>query len=158
MRKYSFNTVEMRRKAACTSLKRASTWGKLHWSIAMRTSLIFATALIAMSTTISNAAAHPGANILTAGANKERSAMTSGMTFEEVGAVHVFRGRRALIAAAPTATEIPARRNCNIKIILPESVLLPFLHLRTQGFYSGTGLTGNGLRSRRYTQGFYSGN
>ena len=112
---------------------------------------IFFAALSAAIFTVSAASAHPGAKILTSGSAKERTIMTPGMNFEEVGAVHVFRGRKAIADATPAAVTTPARTTI-IKINIERRGFRSFRRLRTQGFYSGTG-----PKSRRYTKGFYSG-
>jgi len=113
--------------------------------------LLFITIFFASVFTASASFAHPGARILTAGASQEQTAMTQGMTFEEVGAVHVFRGRKAIARTKPAAVN-PLTRTTIIKINIKNNAFRSFRRLRTQGFYSG-----NGPKSRRYTQGFYSG-
>ncbi|MEM9618210.1 MAG: hypothetical protein AAF936_09640 [Pseudomonadota bacterium] len=98
------------------------------------------------------AQAHPGSAILTVGGEDERQAMTNGVTFEEIGGVHLYRGRAALAGAEPApGTELDAAKECGDTIIY-KGVWRSFRSLRTQGFYSG-----RSPRSRRYTQGFYSG-
>ncbi|NOX93628.1 MAG: hypothetical protein GXP04_00600 [Alphaproteobacteria bacterium] len=118
----------------------------------MAKSYFFITALSAMMFTVSAASAHPGAKILTTGSAEEQKAMTLGMSFEEVGSVHVFRGRNTMTDAAPAAVKTPTHTTI-IKINTDNRAFRSFRRLRTQGFYSGTG-----PKSRRYTQGFYSGN
>jgi len=112
----------------------------------------FITALSAMMFTVSAASAHPGAKILTTGSAEEQKAMTPGMSFEEVGSVHVFRGRNTITDAAPAAVKTQAHTTI-IKINIEKRAFRSFRRLRTQGFYSGTG-----PKSRRFTKGFYSGN
>ncbi len=113
---------------------------------------IFIATLGAMLLTASAASAHPGTKILTTGSAGERTAMTSGMSFEEVGAVHVFRGKSSLTGGAPVANKTGAQ-STTININISNRAFRSFRRLRTQGFYSGTG-----PKSRRYTKGFYSGN
>ncbi len=96
------------------------------------------------------AQAHTGSAILMVGGEDERQAMTSGVTFEETGGVHLYRGRAALAGDEPVA-ESPPAKECGDTIIY-KGVWRSFRSLRTQGFYSG-----RSPKSRRYTQGFYSG-
>jgi hypothetical protein len=113
-----------------------------------RTLIAFAAAGLAL---MGAAAAHPGPELLTAGGAEARAAMTPGMSYEDVGGVHVFRG-------APTPEPEPEHalagapypRTININVT-HRYVLRAFRPLRTRGFYSGPG-----MKSRRYTQGFYS--
>ncbi len=98
------------------------------------------------------ATAHPGSKILTAGGNSERSAMTKGISYEDVGGVHVFRGRKAQASDKAVSTGAVIRREIRIEIAAPIYVWRSFRGLRTQGFYAG-----DPYPSRRYTQGFYSG-
>lgn len=113
----------------------------------MRTSMI---AAVSFSLMAGAAQAHSGSAILTVGGEDERQAMTSGVTFEETGGVHLYRGRAALVGAEPVAESAPAKE-CGDTIIY-KGVWRSFRSLRTQGFYSG-----RSPKSRRYTQGFYSG-
>lgn len=111
------------------------------WAIALAACVV---------TGLSAAAAHPGPKLLTAGGAEERTAMTPGMTYEDVDGVHIFRG--TLAAAAPEASAIGYEPQ-KIKIIVKHEYAWRALRrLRTQGFYSGVDYP-----SRRYTQGFYSG-
>ena len=108
----------------------------------------FAAAAIVAAASVSAATAHPGPKLLTTGSG-ERTAMTAGMSYEDVNGVHMFKGAPRLAggdaaAAMPTdSIEITVRHEYPWRSFRP---------LRTQGFYSGTG-----PKSRRYTQGFYSG-
>lgn len=108
------------------------------------------TLVILVSLLASTAQAHPGAAILTAGGDDERTAMTEGVQLEEANGVHVFRGRAKLIGdeLAPVAAAAP----CHTEVVIENVVWRSFRTLRTQGFYSG-----RNRESRRYTQGFYSG-
>jgi len=94
--------------------------------------------------------AHPGAAILTTGGGDERTAMTEGVRFEETNGVHVFRGRERLAGEEPAPAVADAA--CRTEVVIQKAVWRSFRTLRTQGFYSGRNQT-----SRRYTQGFYSG-
>jgi hypothetical protein len=98
------------------------------------------------------AEAHPGSKILTLGGGAERSAMTPGMTYEDVNGVHIFRGARALAGEEPALAGGPEGRQIEIEIEKHVYVWRRLRHMRTQGFYSG-----DRYPSRRYTQGFYSG-
>ena len=114
----------------------------------MKKNFVVAAAIIA-ATSVSGAAAHPGPKLLTTGSG-ERTAMTPGMSYEDFDGVHLFKGAPR-IAGGEAMSTMPADR---IKItIRHEAPWRNFRSLRTQGFYSGTG-----PKSRRYTQGFYSGN
>jgi len=106
------------------------------------------TIVAASCASLSAACAHPGARILTAGANEARAAMTPGMAYEDISGVHVFRGKPSERELGP---EIRAAYNVDIDVT-HRIVWRSIRALRTQGFYSG-----RGPRSRRYTQGFYSG-
>jgi hypothetical protein len=111
-----------------------------------RTLIAFAAAGLAL---MGAAAAHPGPELLTAGGAEARAAMTPGMSYEDVGGVHVFRGAPRP-EAEPALAGAEAPRTININVT-HRYVLRAFRPLRTQGFYSGPG-----MKSRRYTQGFYS--
>lgn len=115
----------------------------------MRNSMMMA---VSFSLMAGAAQAHSGSAILTVGGEDERQAMTSGVTYEETGGVHLYRGRAALAGAepAPVSESAPAKE-CGDTIIY-RGVWRSFRSLRTQGFYSG-----RSPKSRRYTQGFYSG-
>ena len=95
------------------------------------------------------AQAHPGSKILTTGSG-ERSAMTAGMSYEDVKGVHIFRGRPAETKNAQ-ATKREMHKQVEIEISM-SPIYRRFRHLRTQGFYSG-----DAYPSRHYTHGFYSG-
>ena len=99
---------------------------------------------------ISSAAAHPGSKLLTTGAGA-RAAMTEGMSYQDVNGVHLFKGTPSLAGAqTPMAGGRPMSQT---KIVVVHRYpWRSFRQLRTQGFYSGPGAI-----SRRYTQGFYSG-
>lgn len=109
------------------------------------------TIVIFFSVFASAAQAHPGAAILTTGGADERTVMSEGVRFEETNGVHVFRGRTRLAGEkpAPAVADAP----CQTEVVIQKAVWRSFRTLRTQGFYSGRNQT-----SRRYTQGFYSGN
>ena len=103
------------------------------------------------------ATAHPGANLLTTDSKTAARAMSDGVSFEDAGGVHVFKGRphasqqaeeTALLGGEPVASA----KNCNIEIEILERPWRRLRRLRTQGFYSGVPYP-----SRPYTQGFYSG-
>jgi len=98
----------------------------------------------------SSATAHPGAKLLTTGKG-ERTAMTAGMSYADVNGVHLFKGSERL--AGDDATPILGAPMKTLRIsVSARAPYRSFRSLRTQGFYSGTG-----PRSRRFTQGFYSG-
>ena len=105
-------------------------------------------AAIAFSITSGNALAHPGEKILTLGGGAERAATTSGMQYEEVNGVHVFRGSTALLGGEAVT---PEPEKTDIKIVKVQHQWRTIRRLRTQGFYSGSPYP-----SRNYTQGFYS--
>ncbi len=95
------------------------------------------------------AQAHPGSKILTTGSG-EQTAMTDGMSYEDVSGVHIFRG-----SPASSDDTLPSSEAGRQQIKIQISVTPAFRrirHLRTQGFYSGAAYP-----SRRYTRGFYSG-
>ena len=96
------------------------------------------------------AAAHPGPKLLTAGGAETRAAMTPGVSYENVDGVHVFRGSEKE-EAVYSPTETAARHEIEIDVT-HRFVWRSFRRLRTQGFFSGTD-----PKSRRFTQGFYSG-
>ena len=108
------------------------------------------TIAIFLSVLAGAAQAHPGSAILTVGGADERTAMTEGVRFEETNGVHVFRGRARLAGDKPAPAV--AKAPCHADVVVEKVVWRSFRTLRTQGFYSGRGKT------RRYTQGFYSGN
>lgn len=108
--------------------------------------------VLGFSVVFSSAQAHPGSAILTAGGADERSAMTEGMSYEDVNGVHVFRGTAAIIGAETMHAEKTMHREVRIKLITHKSKWRSFRSLRTQGFYSGAG-----PKSRQFTKGFYSG-
>lgn len=117
----------------------------------MRRTFVF-TAFIGAAMCAS-ANAHPGSAILTTGSG-ERTVMTSGVSIEETGGVHLFRGTTAPddheLLGGETATETPCEER--IEVIVKTRPFRSLRRLRTQGFYSGVAYP-----SRRYTQGFYSG-
>lgn len=94
--------------------------------------------------------AHPGSRILTTGSG-ERTAMTTGMGYEDVKGVHIFRGSTSPTVAAETSAKPAAHKQIEIEISVAHNYRR-FRHLRTQGFFSG-----DAYPSRRYTHGFYSG-
>jgi len=106
--------------------------------------------LAALVCGVASAEAHPGSKILTTGSG-ERTAMTAGMTYEDIKGVHIFRGRTAEANAAESSADMSARTEVAIEISVTPAYRR-FRHLRTQGFYSG-----DAYPSRRYTHGFYSG-
>lgn len=115
----------------------------------MKHACLFAAVLVGAT---SMAQAHEGPKLLTTGSG-ERTATTAGVTYEDIDGVHLFKGRArqsgtdmaTLLAGAPSAKAI------HLTIIhkTPWRRIRP---LRTQGFYSGSAPA-----SRRFTQGFYSG-
>ena len=109
---------------------------------------VMLTALIC--TVAAGAEAHPGSKILTTGGG-ERTAMTAGMTYEDVNGVHIFRGSAATTNVANTSKSVAAHKQIEIEIAMTP-VYRRLRHMRTQGFYSG-----DAYPSRRYTHGFYSG-
>ncbi len=117
----------------------------------MRLKFILAGAACA-SLIASAASAHPGSEILTAGAAKQRAAMTQGVSFEEVNGVHLFRGGKAQASTKARPSMMARNQTIRIKIAAPRFVWRSFRGLRTQGFYSG-----KAYPSRRYRRGFYSG-
>lgn len=122
----------------------------------MRISKLVVGAMVALAgAAVSSAAlAHPGTKLLTTGSKSERAAMTSGVSFEDVNGVHVFRGGGAkpgaLLGEAPAASQRAITRD--VEIVIRQHPYRSFRRLRTQGFYSGIAHP-----SRQYTQGFYSG-
>ncbi len=122
----------------------------------MRISKLVGGAMVALAgAAVSSAAlAHPGSKLLTTGSKSERAAMTSGVSFEDVNGVHVFRGGGAkpgaLLGEAPAASQRAITRD--VEIVIRQHPFRSFRRLRTQGYYSGTAYP-----SRQYTQGFYSG-
>ncbi len=114
----------------------------------MRKGLALLAAAAALGAT--GAIAHPGPKLLTAGPAKEKTAMTPGMTFEDINGVHVFRSAKKPAAALAGAGLLS--HSMNIEVAIEKRVWRAFRPMRTQGFY-----TGRGPKSRRYTQGFYSG-
>jgi hypothetical protein len=117
----------------------------------MRLKFILAGAACAIFTATA-ASAHPGSEILTAGAAKQRSAMTEGVSFEEVNGVHLFRGSKTPASKVSRPAALTQSRTIRIEIAAPRFVWRSFRGLRTQGFYSG-----KAYPSRRYRHGFYSG-
>jgi hypothetical protein len=98
------------------------------------------------------ALAHANPNILTVFEKDARTDRTDGVSIEHVAGVHLYRGSQRvndLLAGASETRAAP--ESVNIEVTLrytPRS----FRSLRTQGFYAGYR-----PKSRRYTQGFYSG-
>jgi hypothetical protein len=117
----------------------------------MRLKFILAGAACAIFTA-TTASAHPGSEILTAGAAKQRSAMTEGVSFEEVNGVHLFRGGKTPTNSKTRPASVTQSQVIRIEIAAPIFVWRSARDLRTQGFYSG-----KVYPSRRYQQGFYSG-
>ncbi len=112
---------------------------------------VFVAAAIIAATSISAAAAHPGPKLLTTGGG-ERTAMTAGVSYEDIDGVHLFKGASRL--AGDEATPMMGAPAKTVRVTISHRApYRSFRSLRTQGFYSGTG-----PKSRRYTQGFYSGN
>ena len=105
-------------------------------------------AVIVTAASVSTADAHPGPKLLTTGSG-ERTAMTPGISYEDVGGVHLFKGAPRLAGGEAVPAMSADGINITIRHKYPSR---SFRTLRTQGFYAGTGPT-----SRRYTQGFYSG-
>ncbi|WP_425410702.1 hypothetical protein [Hyphococcus sp.] len=112
------------------------------------------TALTACAVICGGAAAHahPGEAILTTG-NGERTVMGGGVTIEEISGVHIFRGGGAPEPDELLGAETPEQgREKEIEIVFKKRPFRNIRRLRTQGFYSGVPYP-----SRRYRQGFYSG-
>lgn len=120
----------------------------------MRTSAFLAGALAGavVLTGATGAMAHPGSKLLTIDSKSERTAMTPGMSYEDVNGVHLFKGRKHAAPAedALMGGDEPAPAKCEVTVKL-DAPWRRIRHLRTQGFYSG-----KGYASRPYTQGFYS--
>ena len=114
--------------------------------------ILLAAAAFAAGLSCVGAAAHPGPKLLTAGGAKERTAMTPGMTYEDVGGVHLFKGSPAPATQEPLAGGEPACADRQVKVVLINRSWRQFRRLRTQGFYSG-----DAYPTVRYTKGFYSG-
>ena len=115
----------------------------------MRQHCLTALAILIMSGT---AQAHPGSEILTVGGKDGRQAMTDGMQYENINGVHVYRGTPSL---AGTSASLETENESNIQqgdTIIYNNVWRTFRSLRTHGFYGG-----RRSDTRRYTQGFYSG-
>lgn len=115
-------------------------------------------AIAAVLITIFSAAAFtaqaaPGPKILTAGQAKVRTAMTEGVSHKVVKGVNIFRGSPALLGAKKAAQDAPPVIELEFIDALCACSKKSPRGLRTQGFYSGKVYS-----SRRYTQGFYSGN
>ncbi len=95
-----------------------------------------------------SAQAHPGPAILSAGGAETRSTATEGVSVTETNGVHLIMG-------SPTKHAAKTPPQAREKIIMLTLEVAPFRsvrRLRSQGFYSGVS-----YRSRRYSQGFYSG-
>lgn len=101
----------------------------------------------------STAQAHAGPKLLTTGSG-ERTAKTAGVSYEDIDGVHLFKGRarQSENDMAATLAGAPEGKATHVTII-HKAPWRSIRHLRTQGFYSGTAPS-----SRRFTQGFYSGN
>ncbi len=118
----------------------------------MKYRILIAGAALAIGA-FSTAQAHPGSKLLTTGSD-ERTAMTAGVTFEDVNGVHLFKGAQrqtgndmaTMLMGAPTTKAVTIT-------IVHKAPWRSFRSLRTQGFYSG-----RGPASRAHTKGFYSGN
>jgi len=108
--------------------------------------------IVGLSGAVFSAVAHPGPKILTVGGADERMAMTSGVSYEDVKGVHLIRGTRMLAGEEAAVRTTYMRRGIIIETVTRRRYAYPPRRLRTQGFYSG-----NGPKSRRYRQGFYSG-
>jgi len=110
---------------------------------------LFVITAVAAAFAATGASAHPGSKILTAGGAEERTAMTPGMTYEDVNGVHIFRGAKPLEGGEPVAAA-PEER-IEIEIVIKREPWRHIRHMRTQGFYSG-----DPYPSDRYVQGIYS--
>ena len=112
---------------------------------------LIVSAILICSLSLSSAQAHPGSKILHMGGAKQATAMSKGMSYQDINGVHLFQG-----SPAPAQTVSPDlagktfSREIEIKSI--RIVRRSFRPLRTQGFYSG-----HAPKGRRFTQGFYSG-
>ncbi len=108
-----------------------------------------AAASLAIASTGANA--HSAPSIITTFGDDARASIAGASTVDMIGSVHLVRGPgaadAALDGAAPAWSPAPAHINVTLHYT-PRS----FRTLRTQGFYSGLG-----PKSRRFTQGFYSG-
>ncbi len=113
----------------------------------MKLTILSLTALIL---TGGSASAYPGVNILTTGSGNEKT-VTVGVSYEDTNGVHLFRGPKRLSGDILAGGERP-QRDTRIEINKHRYVWRSFRMLRTQGFYSG-----DPHPSRRYVQGFYSG-
>ena len=96
--------------------------------------------------------AHPGANILTTGSSAPRASMTSGVNYEIVEGVHLFKGSAQQASEQLLLLGSQPEQRVEIEIRVEKRPFRQIRKMRTQGFYSG-----DPYKSRRYTQGFYSG-
>ncbi len=115
----------------------------------MRQYCLPALVLFIMSGTVQ---AHPGSEILTVGGKDGRQAMTDGMRYENVGGVHVYRGSASLAGQSDVSLEEAEPVIQQGDTIIYNNVWRTFRSLRTHGFYGE-----RRSMTRRYTQGFYSG-
>ncbi|MEM8770129.1 MAG: hypothetical protein AAGD92_00645 [Pseudomonadota bacterium] len=118
----------------------------------MRTHVKFIAGLAAISTVmIAEASAQQGPKILTQFGAAERTDRSGGASVEETAGVRLIRGTRRLAGENQPAPRPTARQTVSVEVT-HNYRFRSFRRLRTQGFYSG-----NGPRSQRFTQGFYSG-
>ncbi len=115
----------------------------------MRQYCLSALALFMMAGT---AQAHPGSEILTVAGKDGRQAMTDGVRYENVNGVHVYRGSASLAGQSDGQTTQSEPVIQQGDTIIYNNVWRTFRSLRTHGFYGG-----RRSMTRRYTQGFYSG-
>ena len=92
------------------------------------------------------ATAHPGAQLLTAGASEGRSATTPGISYEDISGVHLFKGSPSIGDYDEPALSGESDLHITIKYRINASSARA---LRTQGFYSG-----HSQRIRRHSFGY----
>ena len=120
----------------------------------MKPAILATIGVILMSIVLgADAAAAPGAAIMTAGAEARRVSMTAGVSHKSVSGVNIYRGAPA---APPETDAAPLRNQPAGEAVMSQApgpcVFRSFRRLRTQGFYSG-----DRHPSRQFVQGFYSG-
>ncbi len=116
----------------------------------MKQNPFFAAATMITVGAFSAAHAHEGPKLLTT-SNGERTAMTAGVSYTHANGVHLFKGAPRLTGEDATPMMGASPKTVSVTIV-HRAPWRSFRSLRTQGFYSGTG-----PKSRRFTQGFYSG-
>jgi hypothetical protein len=94
-------------------------------------------------------------SLMAAPAEAARLVHPSGVAKSAEKGVTVWRGKARIDAAPPTLKATPP--TCASKTVVVFANALPERRLRTQGFWSGDGLTpGMRLTRRPMTQGFYA--